>query len=388
MAPDTRRSVPFSPPNLGEEELAEVLDTLRSDWITTGPKTQAFEEEFREFVGAPAALALNSCTAGLHLALVALGVGPGDRVATVPMTFAASVNVIEHVGATPLLIDVEPETLNLCPRELERRLTDDVKAILLVHYAGHPADLDEVQRIATARGIPVIEDAAHALAASYRGRPIGSHGNLTAYSFYATKNMTTCEGGMLTGPPELLERARVMSLHGLSKDASRRYGPDGKWRYDILAPGFKYNMTDLAAAIGRVQLRRLPGFQARRRELVARYDEAFAHFPELTLLPEREEVTSAQHLYVVRLNLDALSIGRDEFMNELRERGVSPSVHFIPIHVHPYYRDRYGFRPDDFPHANDAYQRMLSLPLYSRMSDEDAAYVIDCVSEVLAQSRR
>ena len=388
MTPDTKRSVPFSPPNLGDEEIAEVLDTLRSDWITTGPKTQGFEAEFREFVQAPAALALNSCTAGLHLALVTLGVGPGDRVATVPMTFAASVNVIEHVGATPLLIDVDPHTLNLCPRDLERKLTDDVKAIIAVHYAGHPVELDEIMHIAKSRGIPVIEDAAHALAASYRGRPIGSHGNLTAYSFYATKNMTTCEGGMLTGPPELLERARVMSLHGLSKDASRRYGPDGKWRYDILAPGFKYNMTDLAAAIGRVQLRRMDEFQKRRREIVALYDEALDAYPEVMVLPEHEHVTSAQHLYVIRLDLHALRIDRDEFMTELRARGVSPSVHFIPIHVHPYYRDKYGFEPGDFPNTNEAYECMLSLPLFSRMTDEDVAHVIESTREVLEKSRR
>jgi dTDP-4-amino-4,6-dideoxygalactose transaminase len=388
MALDTKHIVPFSPPNITEEEIAEVVDTLRSDWITTGPKTTAFEQEVRAYVGAPAALALNSCTAGLHLALVAHGVGRGDRVATVSMTFAASVNVIEHVGATPLLCDVEPDTLNLCPEDLERRLTDDVKAIIAVHYAGHPVNLDAISQIARARGIPVIEDAAHALAASYRGAPIGSHGNLTAYSFYATKNLTTAEGGMLTGDPELIDRARVMGLHGMSKGAAQRYGPDGKWRYDILAPGFKYNMTDIAAAIGRVQLTRLPAFQARRRQIVARYDAAFAECPELTVLPERPDVVSAQHLYVLRLDLDRLSIGRDEFMAELRARGVLPSVHFIPVHIHPYYRDKYGFAPHDLPVTYDAYERMVSIPLYSRMRDEDVQHVIDAVKDALLRNRK
>ena len=372
------RNVKFSPPNLGEEEIAEAIDTLRSDWITTGPKTRAFEDEFRARVEAPDALALNSCTAGLHLALATLGLGPGDEVITTPMTFAASVNVIEHVGATPRLVDVEKDTLNISPAGVEAAMNPRVKAILVVHYAGHPVDLDAITAIAERHGVPVIEDAAHALPTRYHGELIGSRGNLTAFSFYATKNITTTEGGMLTGPPELLDRARVLSLHGLSKDAAKRYEKGGSWRYDILAPGFKYNMTDLQAALGRVQLRRIDGFQKRRREVVGAYDAAFAGLPSITTPVEREGCESALHLYPIRV-----TSGRDATIAALAERGIGTSVHFIPIHVHPYYRDKYGFQPQDFPVAWQAFQGLISLPLHSGMVDEDVEAVISAVTEVV-----
>jgi dTDP-4-amino-4,6-dideoxygalactose transaminase len=382
------RYVPFSPPHIGEEEIAEAIDTLRSGWITTGPKTARFEQEFAAAVGAPAALGLSSCTAGLHLALVALGIGRGDRVATTPMTFAASVNVIEHVGATPLLVDVEPDTLNLSPAALGRALAPDVKAIIAVHYAGHPADLDAIEALARSRGIPIVEDAAHALPAFHHGRPIGSHGHLTAFSFYATKNLTTCEGGMLTGDPELVARAKTLSLHGLSRDAAQRYERGGSWRYEILAPGFKYNMTDLAAGIGLAQLRKLPAFQLRRRAIVDRYDRAFAGLDTLRTPVERPGCRSALHLYPIRLELERLSIDRDEVIRRLDVAGVGTSVHFIPIHLHPFYRDKYGFAPDDFPVAHDAFRRLISLPLNSGMQDEDVAHVIGAVRDVLASARR
>ncbi len=382
------RDVPFSPPNISEEEIAEVVDTLRTDWITTGPKTKKFEEEFARRVDAPAAIAMNSCTAGLHVALATLGIGRGDKVLTTPMTFAASVNVIEHVGATPVLCDVEPDTLNISPKEIERKLTPDVEAIVVVHYAGHPVDLDPIQRIAATHDVRIVEDAAHALPATYKGKTIGSHGHLTAFSFYATKNITTCEGGMLTGDAHLLERARVLHLHGMSKDAARRYEKGGSWRYEILAPGFKYNMTDVASAIGRVQLRRMEAFQRRREEIVARYDAAFSQMPELQPPTVRDDVESAHHLYVLRLVQERLSISRDDFIRALADLGVTASVHFIPIHVHPYYRDTYGYRPDDFPVAWNAFQRMLSLPLYSRMADEDVDHVIGAVEHLVRSHRR
>ena len=381
------RYVPFSPPVIGEDEIREVIDTLRSDWITTGPKTARFEMEFAQLVGAPAALGLNSCTAALHLSLAVLGIGPGDLVATTPMTFAASVNVIEHVGARPLLVDVEPDTLNLSPAALRERLTPQVKAIIAVHYAGHPADLDALGELAARRSIPLIEDAAHALPAFHRGRAIGSSGRLTAFSFYATKNLTTAEGGMLTGDPELVARARPLSLHGMSRDASRRYQRGGSWRYEILAPGFKYNMTDLAAGLGLAQLRRLPAFQERRRRIVDAYDQAFAGLPLRTPV-ERPGCRSALHLYPIRLELERLAIDRDEVIRRLDARGVGTSVHFIPIHLHPYYRDKYGYAPDDFPVAHDAFQRLVSLPLNAGMQEEDVAHVIEAVRDVLAGARR
>jgi dTDP-4-amino-4,6-dideoxygalactose transaminase len=386
--PGAARHVPFSPPNVGEEEIAEVVATLRSGWVTTGPRTARFEREFAAAVGAPAALGLSSCTAALHLALRVHGIGHGDVVATTPMTFAASVNVIEHVGATPLLVDVEPDTLNISPAELDARIGPRVKAILAVHYAGHPADLDALGAIADARSIPVVEDAAHALPAFHGGRPIGSHGNLVAYSFYATKNITTGEGGMLTGDPERIARARTLSLHGLSKDAARRYERGGSWQYEILEPGFKCNMTDLQAGLGLVQLRRLPAFQERRRQVVDAYDAAFADLDTVRTPTERPGCRSALHLYPIRLELERLRIGRDEVIVRLGALGVGTSVHFIPIHVHPWYRDRYGLRPEDLPVAWDAYRRLVSLPLHSGMTDEDVGHVVASVRDVLDHARR
>jgi dTDP-4-amino-4,6-dideoxygalactose transaminase len=381
--------LPFSPPALGEEEIAEVVDTLRSTWITTGPKTKRFEQEFARVVDAPAALALNSCTAALHVALVALGVGAGDEVITTPMTFAASANVIEHTGARPVLVDVEPDTLNIDPREIERAITPRTKAIVIVHYTGHPAEMDAIRSIAEAHHLAIVEDAAHALPARYRGEMIGSgRATLTAFSFYATKNLTTAEGGMLTGDPEIIDRSRVIALHGMSRDAWKRYDKGGSWRYEILTPGFKYNMTDIQAAIGLVQLRRLSGFQERRREIVARYGEAFANEPALQLPVARPEVEHAWHLFMLRLNLDALRIQRDQFIDELTKRNIGTSVHFIPLHLHPYYRDKYGLRPSDLPVAYENHLRQLSLPLHPGMTEQDVADVSEAVLNVIQTFKR
>ena len=382
--------LPFAPPLVGQEEIDEVVDTLRSDWITTGPKTRQFEARFAAFLEAPGALALNSCTAALHTALVTHGIGPGAEVITTPMTFAASVNVIEHTGARPVLVDVEPDTLNLDPRGLEAALTERTRAVLPVHYAGHPADLDPIAELARAHSLVVVEDAAHALPARYKGRLIGSGANPVAFSFYATKNLTTGEGGMLTADPALLDRARIVSLHGMSRDAWRRYDPGGggNWHYDILLPGFKYNMTDMQAALGLHQLEKLGGFQRRRREVVARYAAGFADLDALELPVERAEVEHAWHLYVLRLRPGALRIERDRFIAELTARNIGTSVHFIPIHLHPYYRDRYGYAPESFPVAWSNYRRMLSLPLNPRLSEPDVTDVIEAVREIVRIYRR
>ena len=385
-----RRSafLPFAPPLIGQEEIDEVVDTLRSDWITTGPKTKAFEVKFAAYLGAPGALALNSCTAALHTALVTLGIRSGDEVITTPMTFAASVNVIEHVGARPVLVDVEPDTLNLDPRQVDAAVTARTRAVIPVHYAGHPAELGPIRDVAGPRGVVVIEDAAHALTARYRGHPIGAGPNPVAFSFYATKNLTTAEGGMLTGEPAFLDRARVVSLHGLSRDAWRRYDQGGNWRYEVLLPGFKYNMTDMAAALGLQQLEKLASFQRRRRAVVTRYTEGFSDLEALELPAERPDVDHAWHLYVLRLRAQALHIGRDQFISELAARNIGTSVHFIPIHLHPYYRNRYAYTPDSFPVAYANYERMLSLPLNPRLSDQDVADVIEAVRDVVHAHRR
>src|SRR5436853_6760532 len=276
IARSSRRDfLPFSPPLVGEEEIREVVDTLRSPWITTGPKTNRFEQEFAASLGAPGALALNSCTAAMHVALACLEIGPGDEVITTPMTFAATANVVEHVGARPVLVDVEPDTLNIDPERIAAAITPRTRAILPVHYAGHPVELDVITTLARVRGLAVVEDAAHAIPARFKGRFIGGGPNPTAFSFYATKNLTTAEGGMLTGEPAFLEQARTISLHGMNPDAWKRYDQGGSWHYDVLLPGFKYNMTDIQAAIGLCQLRRQDVFQRRRREVVARYTAAF-----------------------------------------------------------------------------------------------------------------
>ena len=380
--------LPFSPPAVGEDEIAEVVEALRSGWITTGPKAGQFEAAFAARLGAPGALALNSCTAGLHTALATLGIGPGDEVITTPMTFAASVNVIEHVGARPVLVDVEHDTLNIDPAAVERAITPRTRALLPVHFAGHPAELDALSALARQHGLAVIEDAAHSLPAAYRGRPIGSGANPVAFSFYATKNLTTGEGGMLTGSAEFLERARVLSLHGMDRDGWKRYAKGGNWFYEIVAPGFKYNMTDIQAAMGLAQLRRLDAMQRRRREVVGRYHDAFRDEEALELPVERGHVEHAWHLYVVRLRLDRLRIDRDQVIRELTARNIGTSVHFIPVHLHPWYRERYGFVPGQFPVAYASYLRTISLPLHPGLTDEDAGDVTDAVLDVVERFRR
>lgn len=378
----------FSPPLIGEEEINEVIDTLRSDWITTGPKTKQFEQEFAQFVQVPTALAVSSATHAMLVGLAALGIGPGGQVITTPLTFCSTVHVIEHLGAQPVLVDVEPDTLNIAPEQVASAVTPRTRAVMPVHLYGHPCEMDALLDLAKQHDLHVVEDAAHALPAEYKGQMIGTLGTLTAFSFYATKNLTTAEGGMLTGTPDLIEQARIWSLHGMSRDAYKRYSAEGSWYYEVVVPGFKCNMTDIQAAIGLHQLRKLPQFQARRREIVRRYNEAFSRFEELQVPTERPEVDHAWHLYVLRLNVERLNVSRNQFIEELRARNIGTSVHFIPIHLHPYYRDKYGYKPDDFPVAYREYQRIISLPLYPRMSDQDVEDVIEAVVDVVKKFRK
>jgi dTDP-4-amino-4,6-dideoxygalactose transaminase len=378
----------FSPPLIEEDEIQAVVDTLRSDWITTGPKTRRFEQEFATYIGAAGALAINSWTAGAHTALVTAGIGPGDEVITTPVTFAASANIVEHVGAKPVLVDVEPDTLNIDPALIEAKVTPNTKAIIPVHFAGHPVDLDPIFDIAKRHNLMVLEDAAHAIPAKYKGKLIGSHGNPVAYSFYATKNLVTAEGGMLVADPEFLERARVVSLHGMSRNAFNRYDKGGSWFYEVTMPGFKYNMTDIQAALGLVQLAKLERMQARRREIVNQYHAAFKDMAAFEIPVERPEVEHAWHLYVLRLNLDVLTIDRNQFISELAERNIGSSVHFIPLHLHPFYRDKYGYKPDDFPVAYSNYHRMVSIPLSPKLSDVDVADVIEAILDIAKQFQR
>jgi len=380
--------LPYSPPSLGQAEIDEVVETLKSDWITTGPRTHAFEAAFGKYVGAPggSSLMLNSCTAGLHLALVTLGIGPGDEVIVPTFTFAATANVVEHVGATPILVDVQPETLCIDPEAARLAITDRTRAIIPMHYAGHPVDLDPILDLAAAHGLEIIEDAAHAAPTYYKDRIIGSRENFASFSFYATKNLTTAEGGALTGRQDLLDRARVIGLHGMSRDAWKRFDKSGSWDYDIEFPGFKYNMTDVQAAIGMHQLKRLAGFHARRVEVAERYGEAFGSDDRFTLPVEQDYARSAWHLYVLRLNLDVLETSRNEFIEELKRRNIGSSVHFRPLHMMTYYANKYGFRADSFPVAQAAFERVVSLPLNPRLSDQDVEDVIEAVRGAAVRS--
>jgi dTDP-4-amino-4,6-dideoxygalactose transaminase len=387
----------FSPPDLGADELDEVIDTLRSDWITTGPKTKRFEDEFAAYVGAPAGAAVNSCTAATMVALAALGIGPGDAVFTTTLTFVSTVHVIEHVGATPILVDIDPATLNLNPKCLEDAMAEAAakgltsKAIIPVHYAGLPCDMRAIMEFARAHKLAVVEDAAHSLPAQYDGRMIGAIDadvpHAVAFSFYATKNLTTGEGGMLTGSADLIDEARLWILHGMSRDAWKRYGKGGSWFYEVIRPGFKCNMTDMAAAIGLVQLGRLNGLHQKRVNISAYYDEALAGLP-LIVAPNEASSVHARHLYPIRLHLDALTIDRSRFIDELTERNIGSSVHFIPVHNHPYYRDRYGYEIDQFPEAQRAFNALVSLPLNTRMTEEDAADVVEAVRDIVTKFSR
>lgn len=381
--------LPFALPDLGEAEIEAVTSVLRSGWITTGPRTREFEARLAHAVGATHCLAVNSCTAALHLALEAAGVGPGDEVIVPTMTFAATAEVVRYLGAVPVLVDVRASDHNVDPAAVERAITARTRAVLPVHFAGVPADMDELRALARDRGLFLVADAAHALPCRYRGREVGALADATCFSFYATKTITTGEGGaVVTEDAGWADRMRMMSLHGISRDAWKRYAADGTWRYEILAPGFKYNLTDVASALGLVQLARAEGMLARRRAIAARYDDAFRSVDALERLEIPADRTSAHHLYVVKVVDAALRVGRDAIIEELKRRGIGTSVHFIPLHVHPYYRDTFGYAAESLPVAFRAFLRSISLPIYSAMTDAQVDRVIATVLAVLSERRR
>lgn len=374
-----KQFLPYCLPLIGEEEISEVVDSLRSGWVTTGPKVKLFEEAFAAYTGARHAIAVNSCTAALHLSLAAAGVGPGDEVIVPTLTFCATANVVVHLGARPVLVDVDENGL-LDAAAVERAITRFTKAIVPVHFAGQSCDMNALQMVAERHNLPLIEDAAHAVGAAFEGRRIGTHGRATAFSFYATKNMTTGEGGMITTSDDhMAALMRRLALHGMSKDAWKRYSEAGSWYYEVLEPGYKDNMTDIQAAMGLHQLRKLEGFISRRRQIAEFYDAAFAASDELELPKELNGRRHVYHLYAIRLR----TRNRSEFLDRLRERNIGTSVHFIPLHRHPYYRDAFGYKPDRFPVAEKLYGGFVSLPLYPRMTDEDAADVVDAVRNAL-----
>jgi dTDP-4-amino-4,6-dideoxygalactose transaminase len=381
--------LPFHRADLGDEEIAAVVDVLRSGWLTTGPKVKEFEREFAAMVGAQHAVAVNSCTAALHLALEAAGLREGDEVLVPTMTFAATAEVVTYFKARPILIDCVQDTLNLDTDRIEGAITDKTRAIIPVHFAGHPCDMEQIQSIARAHGLHVIEDAAHALPARYQGKMVGGIADSTCFSFYATKNLTTGEGGMVTtNNAEWAARIRMMSLHGLSRDAWNRYSAEGSWYYEILSPGFKYNLTDIAAALGLAQLKKFDRFWKVRERYATLYHEGFRDLPEIICPQAASHVQHAWHLYVIQLDLDRLRITRNEFIHQLQQAGIGCSVHFIPLHLHPYYRDMWGYRPNDLPVSSMVFQRILSLPLYSKMTEADIDRVIDTVRNLVKESRR
>jgi dTDP-4-amino-4,6-dideoxygalactose transaminase len=392
------RQIPFHRPSIGPEEEREVIDTLRSGWITTGPKAKRFEVEFAEYVGAKHALALAHCTGALHLALWAIGIQPGDEVITTPFTFTATAEVLGYLGAKPVFVDVDPGTFNINPARIEEALESgrhkNVRAIEPVHFAGHPCDMDRILAIARRHNLKVIEDAAHAVGASrhMEGRgmaKIGTIGDLTCFSFYATKNFTSAEGGAITTQDDALaEKIAVASLHGMNRDAWKRYDKSGSWFYEIHDTGFKYNLSDVHAAIGLAQLKRCDEFMRARSEIARAYSEAFKNEDGLQVPYVEPGVEHAWHLYVLRLLPERLKIGRGQFIEMLRERGIGTSVHCIPLHTMDFYQKTYGYRTGDFPVAEDIYSRCLSLPIYAAMSAPDVTYVIDTVRALIRENRR
>jgi dTDP-4-amino-4,6-dideoxygalactose transaminase len=381
--------LPFHLPDIREDEIQGVVDTLRSGWLTTGPKTKQFEEDFARYVGCRYAVAVNSCTAALHLALEAVGVTTEDEVILPTMTFAATAEVVRYLNATPVLVDCHPDTLNIDPTQIERAVTPKTKAIIPVHFAGHPCEMETILKIAKAHKLTVIEDAAHALPTRVQGKMVGTIGDISCFSFYATKTITTGEGGMATTENrEWAERMRMMSLHGISKEAWKRYTAEGSWYYEILAPGYKYNLTDIAAAIGIQQLKKCDQFWRRRQQYAALYSEAFTNVPGITIPPMVEDGQHAWHLYVLQLQLERLRIDRNTFIELLKRQNIGTSVHFIPLHLHPYYRDSFGYRSEDFPQASAVFQRTVSLPIYPAMTEADIRYVSDVVTATVNQHRR
>ncbi len=381
--------LPFALPDITEAEIAEVTAALRSNWITTGPRTRQLEQVFADYLGRPEALGLNSCTAGLHVALATAGIGPGDEVITTTYTFCATVNVIEHVGARPVLVDICADTLNIDPTQIESAITSRTRAIIPVHYGGHCCDMETIMAIARRYKLIIIEDCAHALPASFQSQPAGTFGDFAAFSFYATKTMTTAEGGMLVArDTDMIDQARIFSLHGMSRDAWKRFSSAGSWYYEVITPGFKYNMTDLSAALGLAQFQRLEEMQRNRAAIAASYNQAFCEVSALQIPALRPGVRHSWHLYPLRLHLNQLRIGRTQFIEEMKAHNIGTSVHYIPIHLHPFYRDRYGYQPDSFPIAHREYQRLISLPLYSTMSAQDVNDVIEAVVSIVERFQR
>jgi len=375
--------LPYGRQSLDEEDIQAVVDVLKSDWLTTGPKVGEFEERFAAWVGAKHAVSFSSGTAALHGAAFTAGLKAGDEAITTPMTFCATANCVLYQEATPVFADVTPDTLNLDPEEVSRRISPQTKAVIAVDYAGHPADLASLRDLTERRGLLLIEDACHALGAEYRGKRVGGIADLTAFSFHPVKHLTTGEGGMVTtNDPKLAETLRRFRNHGISSDARQRQ-QSGQWFYEMVLLGFNYRLTDIACALGISQMEKLEANLARRRAIAARYARAFAELPEIIVPTVRDGVNPAWHLYPIRLKLEALSTGRAEIFRALRAENLGVNVHYVPVHQHPYYRERFGTRDGEYPVAEDAYERLISLPMFHAMTDQDVEDVTAALHKVI-----
>ncbi len=378
------KQIPFHEPYITDEEIVEVVDSLRSGWLTMGPKTVRFEEEFARYIGSKYSVTSNSCTASLHLALKAIDLKPGDEVIIPAMTFTATGEVICYFNAKPVIVDVDRDTHNIDTSKIEQAITSKTRAIIPVHFAGQPCDMDEILGIADKYGLFAIEDAAHSLPAWYKGRKVGTIGDMTCFSFYATKTLATGEGGMITTEnDEWAERIKVLRLHGISKDAWKRYSNEGSWFYEVIEAGYKYNMTDIQAALGIAQLKKVEWMRERRVYIAERYTEAFRGLDAIAVPSVEPDRVSAWHLYVIKLNVEALQADREAFIEGLKAKGIGASVHFIPLHIHPFYRDTFGYKPGDFPESEWIYERSVSLPIYPGMTDNDIGRVIEAVFDLV-----
>jgi len=374
----------FGSPLIGQEEIDEVVDSLKSGWISTGPKVARFEALFKNYIGSDYALALNSCTAGLHLSMIVSGLKEGDEVITTPMTFGATANAILHSRAKPVFVDITLPSMNINPGNIEAQITDKTKAIVPVHFAGRPCDMKSIKEIAQKHHLIIIEDAAHALEATYHGQKVGTIGDLTVFSFYVTKNLVTGEGGMITtANSTYAEKIQTYALHGMSKGAWKRYSDEGFKHYRIVYPGFKYNMMDIQAALGIHQLLKIESSLKRREEIWHRYDDAFQNLPLDIPPPPEENTTHARHLYTILLKLDELTADRDTIQQALYEENIGTGIHFIALHLHPYYQETLGYKRSDYPNATYVSDRTISLPLSAKLTDDDVTDVIKAVTKVL-----
>ena len=390
--------IPFALHDIEEDDIKEVVDTLRSNWVTTGPKAKAFEDNFAQYIGAPFALAVNSATAGLHLALECIGLKPGEKVITTPYTFAATAGVIRYFNADPIFIDINESDYNIDPQKIHefcntecffekgvlyhKKTKSAIKAIIPVHIGGFACNMDEIMKIAKSYNLKVIEDAAHALPSFYKGKKIGTISELTVFSFYATKPITTAEGGMVvTSNPEYSKRIKSTRLHGIDRGVwDRHSGKESQWYYEIIEAGFKYNMTDIAASLGLQQLKKADRFHERRKKIAAMYNKELRDIEGIVL--PKDEPGHAWHLYIAKLN--SPRIARDEFIKKMCENGIGIGVHYIPLHIHPYYRDKYGFKPEDFPVAYECYKNVFSLPIYTKLTDDDVYRIIKTIRGLLS----